>query len=296
MGRRSRVFSLVDTAEMVRHLAGIDLVVNLAGPFEMTQKPLIDASLAVGCHYIDIAGEVDEMRVAHAFDAEARGAGITIMPGAGFGVVPTDIAAKLAAEKLPDADSLEICYATEGGASRGTLKTVLGGIDRAGVRRRGGALVLARPAEAERAFTVEGKRFVAVTNPWRADLVTAGISTGIADIDTYSVFPGLVTQMMKGRFLWLRHLILNRFLGWFPQGPSPKQIRKGRTYVWATAHKGDQSETVAFSGPEAYRFTAHGVLAIARRILAGAHPPGFQTPSIYGKPLLDEILSVERGG
>jgi short subunit dehydrogenase-like uncharacterized protein len=96
---QSAVFDLADRVEIER---------NLAGPFKRTQKPLVEACLATRCHYIDIAGEVDEMQSVFAFDEAAKRSGIMLMPGAGFGVVPTDIAAYMAKERLPDASSLTI--------------------------------------------------------------------------------------------------------------------------------------------------------------------------------------------
>ncbi|CAG0992798.1 Putative trans-acting enoyl reductase [Burkholderiales bacterium] len=102
------VFDLRDANGVAGHLKGVALVINLAGPFKQTQIPLVRACLAAGCHYIDIAGEVDEMQSVHAFDDAARQAGIMLMPGAGFGVVPTDIAARMAQALLPNASALTI--------------------------------------------------------------------------------------------------------------------------------------------------------------------------------------------
>lgn len=289
-GCESSVFGLDDIEAIADALRHCKLVVNLAGPFGLTQKPLIDACLAAGCHYIDIAGEVDEMESAFAFDEQAKEAGLMLMPGAGFGVVPTDIAAKLAADQLPSATHLSIAYATEGGASQGTLKTVLKDINRTGVKRVDGQMVAASPAASQHTFTVGDKSFSAVTNPWRADLFTAGLSTGIANIDTYSVFPGFIVQMMRGRLLWLRNLMLNRLLRFLPEGPSEKQLQQGSTYVTATATSGEQSATVSFKGPEAYLFTAYCLREITRRILDRDHPPGFQTPAHYGRELLDGMV------
>lgn len=71
-GCEAAVFGLDEPARIEQHLAGVNLLVNLAGPFQTTQQPLIRACMAAGCHYIDIAGEVDEMRSAFAYDEAAR--------------------------------------------------------------------------------------------------------------------------------------------------------------------------------------------------------------------------------
>jgi short subunit dehydrogenase-like uncharacterized protein len=289
----ARVFSL-DT-EPEKWLEGVSVVVNLAGPFARTQEPLIRACIAAGCHYLDIAGEVPEMQSAHVFDRQAYEAGVMLMPGAGFGVAPTDIAAKIAKDRLPEATRLAIMFATEGGVSRGTLSTLLKDIAQPGFERVNGQLKEAYPAQSRRTFHVAGKQFTGVYNPWRADLFTAGLSTNIANIETYSVFPGVVVQMMHGRLRWLRRLLLNRLLKHLPRGPSDRQLQKGCTYVKAVASSDTEERSVSLKGPEAYRFTAKCVTAIATRVLNGEVTPGFQTPSIYGKALLDDMAQIEWG-
>jgi short subunit dehydrogenase-like uncharacterized protein len=291
LGCPAKIFALTDDLSPV--LADITLVVNLAGPFEITQSPLIQACIASGCHYLDIAGEVREMQSAYTFDPAARAAGVMLMPGAGFGVVPTDIAARLAKDQLPNATDLKILYATEGGASRGTLSTVLRQIDQPGFRRVAGELRPALPAESQMEFEVAGHRFTGVYNPWRADLFTAALSTGIANIETFTAFPGFVVSMMQGKRLWLRDLILNRLLQYLPEGPSLKQLQRGYTYIKAIATNDTEQREVTLKGPEAYLFTAQSVTEIAVRILRGEVTPGFQTPSFYGKDLLDGIAGIE---
>ena len=287
------MFSLNNAEDIAPKLAGIALVVNLAGPFAKTQLPLIQACLKTGCHYIDIAGEVEEMVSAFAFDDAAKQAGIMLMPGAGFGVVPTDIVAYLAKQQLPDASTLKILYATEGEASRGTLKTVLKSINQPGVRRSEGTFVTAYPAESTMTFEVAGKSFTAVYNPWRADLFTAGLSTGIENIQTYSVFPGFVVKMMKGKLLWLRDLLMNRLLRFLPEGPTDKQLEQGSTYVMAIASNSSTEVRVALKGPEAYLFTARCLRAVSRSILAGQIKAGFQPPSYLGKALLEGLDGIQ---
>lgn len=286
-------FGLDDPAVVAKHVADVDVVVNTAGPFALTQKALVRACIATGTHYLDIAGEVADVQTVYAFAEQAAEAGVMLLPGAGFGMVPTDIAAVLAKEKQPDATHLTLVFATEGGASRGTLKTVLKDIANTGVMRREGQLVPAPPGEKELTVTVADKEITAVSNPWRGDLFTAGLSTGIPNIETYSTYPGLVVHMMHGRFLWIRNLLLNYFLRFLPEGPSAKQLAEGRTLVWAqVANDAGQTAEVSVVGPEAYLFTARTVTAVTKRLLAGQAEAGFQTPAVLGTDLLPEIEGV----
>ncbi len=149
------------------------------------------------------------------------------------------------------------------------------------------------PAESATRFELAGRTFNAVTNPWRADLFTAGLSTGIANIRAYSVFPGFVVRMMRGKQLWLRDLLLGKLLRYLPEGPSERQLQRGRTFVKAVVSDGVDERSVAFVGPEAYLFTALCIREIAASILAGRHAAGYRTPAWYGKPLLERIGSIK---
>jgi short subunit dehydrogenase-like uncharacterized protein len=293
LGLKAAVFDLNDPRETERQLKGVRLLLNLAGQFLTTQKLLIEACLSSGTHYIDLAGEVEDTSNAFAFNDRARHANIMIMPGAGFNVAPSDIVAGVAKERLPDANELVIALATEGGVSRGSLKGMLSHIDHPGHRRVGGVLVAARPAETELDFEVAGRKFRAVYDPWLGDLFTAGVSTGIANISTYFVYPGVAVAMMKGRLLWLRDIVLNHLMPFLPEGSSARQLRHGRTYVLAIASNGRTQERVALMGPEAYRFTVLCLREITRAVLASKWSPGFQTPALFGRELLDGMEDVK---
>lgn len=289
MGCRGIVVPLDDAQGLEFALEGVRLVVNAAGPHRMTQEPMIRACLAKGVHYIDLAGKVAEMEAAYDFDRQAKEARVMLMPGAGFAIVPMDIGAKMAADALPGAQSLTICVATEGGVTRGTIRTMLKNIDRSGVRRVGGRLEEAAPAETSYTFHVGNRSFDAVLNPWRGDVFTAYVGTGVPNIEAYQVLPDFVVRMMKGRILWLRDLILRFGMRFLPEGPSDEKLAEGRSYITVIAATDSESKRIAFSGSEAYLFTACCVREIAERVLAGDAPPGYQVPSIYGKDLLDGI-------
>ena len=232
------------------------------------------------------------MESAFSFSAAAEKAGIAIVSAAGFGVVPTDIAARLAAEALPDADKLVLAYSTKGGASRGTLKTVLKDIHKPGVVLRDGTFAPAQPAMSTHTFSVGDQSFEGVYNPWRADLLTAQHSTSIRNIETYTTFPGIIVHMMKGRLGWLRKFMLNRLINWLPEGPSEKQMQKGATFINATAYKGSQQAEVHIKGPEAYIFT---IECIFQLLLALDKEPGLKgaiPPSKFGQTLISSIPGV----
>jgi short subunit dehydrogenase-like uncharacterized protein len=286
------VFSLEDSSEIIRKLTDCKLVINLAGPFKHTSLPLIKACIATHTHYIDIAGEAPEFEAVHAYHQKAIEAGIMLMPGAGFGVVPTDLVANLAHAKLPDANQLRIGYITNGGASRGTLKTVLADINKEGVVLKNGQYHAAKPANSTFNVEIAGKNQELVYNPWRADLFTAHSSTGIPNIETYANFPGFIVSMMQGRLLWLRDFMLS-IANFLPVGPSAKELQKGNTISYAQVQNAQGQTAQAYIyGPEAYVFTVETLKAITQQVMNDHLKPGFQTPNIYGIDLIKNIQNV----
>jgi short subunit dehydrogenase-like uncharacterized protein len=53
-----RVLSLEDRASLDAGLADIDVVINAAGPFIGTARPMVEACLLTGTHYLDVGGEL----------------------------------------------------------------------------------------------------------------------------------------------------------------------------------------------------------------------------------------------
>ena len=71
-------------------LAG-GLVVHAAGPFIKTFRPMVEACIKHGKHYCDIDGEIAVIEGIAEYDAQARAAGVMLLPAAGFDVVPSDV-------------------------------------------------------------------------------------------------------------------------------------------------------------------------------------------------------------
>ncbi|MGL4549698.1 MAG: saccharopine dehydrogenase NADP-binding domain-containing protein, partial [Gemmataceae bacterium] len=67
-------------------LAGVSAVLHCAGPFSATSRPMADACLARGVHYLDITGEIGVFEALARRSAEAAAAGVMLMPGVGFDV------------------------------------------------------------------------------------------------------------------------------------------------------------------------------------------------------------------
>ncbi len=194
-----RVLEVDDERTLAAAVAEFDLVLNAAGPFTSTSRPMIQACLAGKAHYLDISGEHYVMEDTFAFDPLAKKAGTALIPGVGFDVVPSDCLARTVSEGLPSAVELEIAIASLAKPSAGTIRTSMEIFSRGGILRTNGVL---EPFKYGRGAKVirfsHGKKWTTIPVPW-ADLVTAYRTTNIPNITIYfAVQPGLIKFMKRG--------------------------------------------------------------------------------------------------
>lgn len=123
------------------------MVLNLAGPFSATSRPVADACLRNRVHYLDITGEIEVFESLAARDAEARARGVMLLPGVGFDVVPSDCLAAHLKRRLPDANDLKLYLTLGPNMSRGTAKTMVEAIATGTRLRRKRSYRLLRPGE-----------------------------------------------------------------------------------------------------------------------------------------------------
>ena len=71
----------------------------MVGPYTLHARPVIEACVAGGAHYMDLTGEIPFVRrVIDEFDDPARDAGVKLVQVSGFEALPPDLAVLLAAE------------------------------------------------------------------------------------------------------------------------------------------------------------------------------------------------------
>src|SRR5687768_9602242 len=198
LGLEARVFALDDPDTVDRGLADVDAVLHCAGPFVWTAPPMVEACLRGRIHYLDITGEIEAFESTAARGEEAREAGVVLLPGVGFDVVPSDCLAAHVAQRLPSATHLVIAIQALGRLSHGTAVTSLEILRRGGVIRRDGEL-LGVPLGG-RTLMIDfgnGPR-ESVRFPW-GDVSTAYYSTGIPNIEVYMAGRGLRRRLTLAR-------------------------------------------------------------------------------------------------
>lgn len=295
-----RVFSLDETDRLDAALQEVDMVLHCAGPFSITSRPMVEAALRNNKHYTDITGEIAVFEAMAALDKKAQDAGVMLMPGVGFDVVPSDCLAKHLKDRLPTATHLSLAFYGMGKLSHGTQATMIMNIGKGSAIRKDGKITPVPAAWKTREIDFGEVTKTGVTIPW-GDVATAYYSTGIPNIEVYTVVPPSNLKMMK----------MSRYLGWLlatkplqdylqkqipAGGPSDEERAKGKTLLWGVARdlNGNRVES-RMQGPEGYTLTAQAALNIAQKILDGNFTPGYQTPAkAYGADLVLEIEGVRR--
>jgi len=283
---QSRVFT-VDRPD----LTGVELVLHCAGPFVRTALPMVRACLAAKAHYLDITGEIDVFEQIFQLDGEAKRAGVTLLPGTGFDVVPTDCLAAMLAARLPGAEELILAFYSRGGSlSRGTLKTMMESLHEGGAVRRDGRIVRVPLGRDAREIPFSCGPRMAMAIPW-GDVASAYRTTGIPNIRVYNAAsPRAITRARRMARLaaLLRFAPLRRLLQRYADrrtGP-PESVRSSaRTYLWGSASApGGREVAMTMETPEGYAFTALSAVAAVERMLEGGIAAGSLTPALAFGP------------
>lgn len=302
LGLAHAAVALDDDAGLNTLLRDAKVVIHCAGPFVRTSKPMAQACLRNGVHYLDITGEIAVFEALARRDTQARAAGVMLLPGVGFDVVPSDCLAAHLKGRLPSATQLELAFRGLGGISRGTATTAIEGAHRGGAVRRDGKITPVPQGHTSREVDF-GRGPVTVTAiPW-GDVSTAFYSTGIPNITVYTYFPPFARRMLGlGRLAQPLlgsspvQALLKAWLRRQPPGPGPVERARGRSLLWGEVRdeQGGRA-TSRLSGPEGYTLTAITAVMIAEKVLAGDLRPGFQTPSrAYGPDLIMQVEGVTR--
>ncbi len=298
-----RIADLNHPEQLQSMLVDVPVVLHAAGPFKYTAFPMIEACLQTGTHYLDITGELEVFEIAKQYNTAAQEAGIMVMPGVGFDVVPTDCLALFLKNQLPDANWLKLAFASLGSSvSHGTALTMADGLGEGGAVREYGKIVRKPLGHKGRRVDFGFQRLFTMTIPW-GDVSTAYFTTGIRNIEVYTgVKPGLY-GLLKLQFLfnWLLRTqrvrnAIKRQIDSRPAGPGEEQRQSSKSLVWGEVENRQGKKIEArLTAPDGYTLTAHSSLLIVKKVLNGDLIHGYQTPArVYGPDLVLEVPGTER--
>lgn len=258
-------------ANALRQLArNTRVVLTTVGPYAKYGSELVAACVASGTHYCDLAGEaqwIRKMIVEHQSDAVQSGA--RIVHSCGFDAIPSDIGVfylqreARAASGAPCEEIVLLVRAMKGGASGGTLASMLNVVEEAQADRKI-ARILADPyglnppdeRQGPDGADQHGVRYCAVAGVWTAPFVMAAINTRIVRrsnalldyaygrdfryseatstgsgpggwLKSVMMTAGLATFMLACSFSVTRSGLVKRMLPAPGQGPSRQQRENG---------------------------------------------------------------------
>lgn len=273
-----RVFPLEDIALIDRSLRGAGVLLNCAGPFARTADVLMRAGMRNGVHYLDVAAELDGYRLAEVLDAEARAAGVMLLPGSGGSVAMLGCLAGHTVARTSNPASIRVAMHVAGGLSRGSAVSAMGSVTAETLARADGMLV-ARAAGAIRQLDF-GKGPVDCFQVTLPDLITIWRATSVPDIEAFVHVTG--GGFPQGE------------LSALPDGPSERERLANRYQAVAEVTNSDgEAVRSVLDTVNGYTFTATAAAEAGRRVLAGEYRPGFQTPAmLFGNGFAETIADT----
>jgi uncharacterized protein YbjT (DUF2867 family) len=257
-GMENRTANVEDPASLDRALSGAAAVINCAGPFLDTAKPLVEAALRARVHYLDVTAEqASALATFEQFAALARDAKIVVVPAMGFYGGLGDLLATAAMGDWASADEIRIGIALD--SWRPTLGTRL-----TGQRNTATRLVIA------------GGKLAPLGNPPSTSAWTFPEPFGVQEVTEVP----LTETIVIGRHLRVSHL--HTYLNLAPlrdlrdsSTPPPEAADEtGRSaqifLVDVIVRNGMDTRRAIARGRDIYAFTAPLVVEAAQRILDGA--------------------------
>jgi hypothetical protein len=279
-----------DPSSLDRALAGAAAVVNCAGPFAITARPVVEAAVRAGIPYVDVAAEIEANASTFAHFAKAD---IPVVPamafygGLGDLLVTAALGQRTAADEVHVAYGLSSWHPTAGTRAAGQMSHQR----RAGrrVRFTGGAMQYHddKPVTQDWLFPEPLGRRQVIAEFTMADVVTVPSHVDVPEVRTY-----LAVEAAQD--------LANS------QTPPPKPVdalgRSDQTFIVDVVVRADGVERRATArGQDIYAVTAPLVVEAVRRILAGqtrttgAASAGAMFDAADFLQALTPHLSVKRG-
>jgi short subunit dehydrogenase-like uncharacterized protein len=300
LGLESVAVSLADAHGLRGALTKARMVVHAVGPYVETGEPMLQACLATQTPYVDIAGELGQLKAVDALGDRARLAGVPLLTGAGFGVTYGDCLARHVVDRLPDATHLQLSIAADNfTTSPAVRRTILSVFANGGMAIEGDQSVRRPLAHQLWTVTHEGQPLDFAAAPL-GELQAAAMSTGVANI-----VAGRPMSHRAAKGLRLLAPLVSGALGLSPlrralerrSGGEPvlasEPVGGWRSRVWAEARnaRGERALARVETG-EGYAAAAAATVSNVEALLARKLSGAFTPASAFGASHLLTIPGV----
>jgi saccharopine dehydrogenase (NAD+, L-lysine-forming) len=254
-----------DAASLAEVIAGTGLVLSTVGPFARRAGPVIDACLAAGVPYVDIANEWAAVRGLLDRGDQARAHGVTLVTGAGFGPAATETLVLRLVDQMGAVPGLVRVAAAAEVADRsdGVRQTIQESLSQGvAMTYRDGQVVREALGRGATVLAFGGAQRQMLPGPV-GDLETARLASDAANVVAYIADPA-----------------------------APGSGTGSWTWAEATGPDG-QTFTAELRLGEGVRATAAIAAETARRVLAGARPGAWTPGQLFGAGLVTDATGAE---
>src|SRR5215831_10636640 len=259
-----RTVDASDAASLAEAIAGVGVVLSTIGPFARQAGRVIDACLAAGVSYVDIANEWAAVRELLDRDEQARAHAVTLVTGAGFGPAATEtLVLRLVDQMGAVPDLVRVAAAQEVTRhSDAVLQTMQESLPEGAITYRDGQLAREALGSGGTVLTFGGAQRPMLPGPV-GDLETARRASGAANVVAYIADPA-----------------------------APSTGTGSCTWAEVVAPDGHSAAAELVTG-EGVRATAAIAAETARRVLAGAKPGAWTPGQLFGAALVTDATGAQ---
>jgi saccharopine dehydrogenase (NAD+, L-lysine-forming) len=252
-----------NAASLAEAIAGVGVVVSTVGPFIRRAGPVIDACLAAGTPYVDIADEWAAVRGLLDRDGPARAAAVPLVTGAGFGPAATEtLVLRLVAQLGGVPTRVRVASAARVTSSgEGVRQTVSESLPEGAITYRGGQVVRQPFGSGATVLTFGGARRRMLPGPV-GDLEAARRASGAPDVVAYIADPAA-------------------------------HAGGSRSCAWAEVRgRGGEVAVAELATGDGVHATAAIAAETTRRVLAGVAPGAWTPGRLFGPALVTEATGA----
>ncbi|ABS62487.1 Saccharopine dehydrogenase [Parvibaculum lavamentivorans DS-1] len=295
-----RTFSLGKAGRIATQLDDIAVLVNCADLGDDDLHTLLDACMATGTHYLDLAGDRGRVAALVARDDEARERKIMVMAGAGFDFAAAAAVGARLAHILPGARAVTLAV-KRSALTAGEAKRLVAALREPGETVKNGQFVPAGAGEKTIEVDFDNGPETAWLAPWRGEAMAARHRGGYSTIESYEVLPEAAARALEPG-TWAHRFFrrgwglkrLERKLARGRLSPTSEDLKRGRAVIWGEARTPDGiTRRARLETPAPHLYSAAAAILLAQRATMEDVKTGFQLPSaIGGAALVEDIPGV----